>query len=73
MGSPEGIQKVTPWLHRFVAMATALPGAPSQAPEFLQESRRVGLRCQLTESQLEAAMARLNQPGLVMRLPVPRP
>jgi hypothetical protein len=73
VGSPEGIQKVTPWLHRFVAMATALPGAPSQSPEILQERGRVGLRCQLTEAQLEGAMSRLNQPSLVMHEPARRP
>lgn len=73
VGSPEGIQKVTPWLHRFVAMATALPGAPAQAPEILQETRRVGLRCQLTEAQLEGAMAKLNQPNLVLHVPARRP
>ena len=58
--SPEGIRQVAPWLQRFVATATALQGAPIQAPELLQEARRIGLRAQLTQEQVDLALARLN-------------
>ena len=41
-----------------------MPGAPVQAPEFLQEKRRLGLRCQLTQDQVDLVLARLNQPAI---------
>jgi hypothetical protein len=63
-GTPEGILEVAPWLERFVAAATGLPGAPVQAPEILQEARRIGLRAQLTQEQVNIALAKLNQPGI---------
>ena len=63
-GSPEGIRGVAPWLERFVAAATGLQGASSQAPEILQEARRIGLRAQLTQEQVNLALAKLNQPGI---------
>jgi hypothetical protein len=36
----------------------------AQAPEILQEQRRIGLRCQLTGEQINQALARLAQPGI---------
>ena len=46
------------------AAATGLQGASSQAPEILQEARRIGLRAQLTQEQVNLALAKLNQPGI---------
>jgi len=63
-GTAEAIQQVAPWLQRFLAAATAMPGAPQQAPEILQESTRIGLRCQLTQEQVDVAMAKLGQAPL---------
>jgi hypothetical protein len=63
-GTPDGILKVAPWLQRFVAAATATRGAAPQAPEVLQERRRIGLRAQLTQEQVNLALSKLNQPGL---------
>ena len=63
-GTPEGILTVAPWLERFVAAATGLQGGSSQAPEILQEARRIGLRAQLTQEQVNLALAKLNQPGI---------
>ena len=68
-GSDEGVLQVAPWLQRFVAAASSMQGAPAQAPELLQERRRIGLRCQLTGEQINQAMARLNQPGLFFPIP----
>lgn len=63
-GQPEGIRAVAPWLQRFVAAATGMQGASGQAPEILQEPRRIGLRAQLTQEQVNLALARLDQPGI---------
>jgi len=63
-GSPEAIQRVAPWLQRFLAATTATPGTPAQAPELLQERTRIGLRCPLTQDQVDVAMAKLDQPPL---------
>ena len=68
-GTPEGILAVAPWLQRFVAAATGLQGGSSQAPEILQEPRRIGLRAQLTQEQVNIALARLDQPGITFKLP----
>jgi hypothetical protein len=63
-GTPEGISQVTPWIQRLVAATNALQPTPGQAPELMQEKRRVGLRCALTEEQLKLIMEKLGQPGL---------
>ena len=63
-GSKEGVLQVAPWLQRFVAAATAMQGAPSQPPEILQETRRIGLRAQLTQNQVNTALSKLSQPGI---------
>jgi hypothetical protein len=65
-GSPDAIREAAAWLQRFADAAQAVPaagpGAPAQAPELTQETRRIVLRCQLTRPQLDAAMARLELP-----------
>lgn len=66
-GSAEAMQQVAPWVQRFVAAAGTLQGGAGQAPEILQERSRIGLRCQLSGDQLNQALARLAQPGLVLR------
>lgn len=63
-GSPEGIQQVAPWLQRLVAAATGLQGGAAPAPELLQEARRIGLRAQLTQEQVNLALAKLSQPNI---------
>ncbi len=68
-GSPEGINQVSPWLQRLVAAANAIQTTPGSAPELLQEKRRVGLRCALTNEQLKLVMEKLGQPGFSFSLP----
>ena len=71
-GSPEGINRVAPWLQRLVAAANAVqsaPGAAGATPELVQEKRRVGLRCTLTSEQLKLVMEKLGQPGFSLNLP----
>jgi hypothetical protein len=58
-GPGEAVERALPWLQRFVAAVT-----PSQPPEILQESRRVSLRCPLSQEQVDAAMAKLGLPPL---------
>ncbi len=62
-GTPEGIDRVTPWLQRLVAAANAVQSTPGTAPELMQEKRRVGLRCALSSEQLKLVMEKLGQPG----------
>jgi hypothetical protein len=63
-GSPEAIPRVAAWIQRILAAAAAVPGAPLDAPEILQEDRRIGLRCQLSQQQVDVVLAKLNQPRI---------
>ena len=63
-GSPEAVQRATAWLDRLMAVAMAVPGMALDTPEILQESRRIGLRCQLSQEQVDAVLARLDQPAV---------
>ena len=67
-GTPEGINRVTPWLQRLVAATNAVQAAPGAAPELMQEKRRVSLRCSLTTQQLRLVMEKLGQPGFTINL-----
>ena len=67
-GSPEAVERASSWLQRFLEAASAVPGAPGAPPEILQESRCIGLRCRLTQDQVDLAMAKLDQPP--MPLPI---
>ncbi len=68
-GAPEGINQVTPWLQRLVAATNAVQSVPGAAPELMQEKRRVGLRCTLTNDQLRMVMEKLGQPSFPFRFP----
>ena len=68
-GTPDGINQVTPWLQRLVAAANAVQSGPGSVPELMQEKRRVGLRCTLTNEQLKLVMEKLGQPGFTFSLP----
>jgi hypothetical protein len=63
-GPGEAIEQASPWLQRFLAAVAAAPGPPAQPPEILQESRRISLRCPLSQEQVDVAMAKLGQPPL---------
>ena len=63
-GTREAVQETASWLQRFVDITMAVPGAPTQTPEVLQEKLRIGLRCSLTQAQVNVAMARLGQPSI---------
>lgn len=63
-GSPEAVERASSWVHRFLEAASAVPGAPGATPEILQESRCIGLRCRLTQDQVDLAMAKLDQPPI---------
>ena len=63
-GSGPAIQRVAPWLQRFLAAAGANPGGPAPAPEILQEATRIVLRCKFSPDQVDVALARLDQPPL---------
>lgn len=63
-GGRQAIRQAAPWLQDFVAAAQAVPGAPGQLPEILQERRRIALRWRLTQAQLNVVLARLGQPAV---------
>jgi hypothetical protein len=63
-GSPEAIQRAASWLDRFVAATMARPGTAPETPEILQERRRIGLRCQLSQEQVDLVLAKLDQPPI---------
>ena len=66
-GTPQAITRVTPWLQRLVAAASAIQPTPGTVPpELLQEKGRVGLRATLTDSQLKLIMEKLGQPGFTL-------
>lgn len=61
-GRPEGVSRMVPWLQRLVAVSNSLQPQPIQPSELIQEKDRAGIRCSLTQEQLNALMARLGQP-----------
>lgn len=61
-GSPDAVQRAASWLDRLVAVAMAVPGQPQDTPEILQESRRIGLRCLLSQEQIDVVLGKLEQP-----------
>jgi hypothetical protein len=61
-GSPEGISSTVPWLQRLVAVSNSLQPAPTQPSELIQEKDRAGIRCSLTQEQLNSLMTKLGQP-----------
>jgi len=70
-GSPEGIQQVAPWVQRLVALLGSMPGAPSRPADVLEERTRVGLKAELSSTQLEAVMSKISQPGAFKALTAP--
>lgn len=68
-GTPEGIQQISPWIQRLVALVSNMPGAPSHPADVLEENGRIGLKAQLNASQLETVMSRISQPGLFKGAP----
>jgi hypothetical protein len=63
-GTPEAVERAAAWLGRLVAVATSVPGLALDTPEILQESRRIGLRCQVSQEQVDVLLAKLNQPPI---------
>ena len=63
-GNGQAIQRMQPWMQRFLSALSAMQGLPGQGQEILQEGARVSLRCKLTQEQLDVAMARLDLPPL---------
>jgi hypothetical protein len=61
-GSAEGVSRTVPWLQRLVAVSNSLQPPPSQPSELIQEKDRAGIRCSLTQDQLNSLMAKLGQP-----------
>ena len=61
-GSPEGVSRTVPWLQRLVAVSNSLQPPPNQSSELIQEKDRAGIRCSLTQEQLNSLMAKLGQP-----------
>jgi hypothetical protein len=64
-GTPESIQKATPWLQRIVAIATSLRTGSAPPPELVQERSRALLRCQLSWEQVSQVLAKMAQPNLL--------
>lgn len=62
-GKPEGVNKTVPWLQRLVAISNSLDPQGKQAAELVQEKDRAGIRCVLSQEQLNALMSRLGQPA----------
>jgi hypothetical protein len=63
-GSPEAVQRAASWLDRLMAVAMAVPGPAPATPEILQESRRIGLRCLLSQGQVDLVLTKLEQPAV---------
>lgn len=73
-GSPEGINRVTPWLQRLVAFMTSLQDSSGQqAPEILKEKKRVSFRARFSQEQLNAVMTKIGQPSLNFGPTAPKP
>lgn len=61
-GSTEAVERAASWLDRLMAVAMAVPGQSLDTPEILQESRRIGLRCLLSQGQVDLVLSKLDQP-----------
>jgi hypothetical protein len=61
-GSAEGVSRTVPWLQRLVAVSNSLQPPPNQPSEMIQEKDRAGIRCSLTQEQLNSLMTKLGQP-----------
>lgn len=62
-GKPEGVNGTVPWLQRLVAISNSLDPQGKQAAELVQEKDRAGIRCALSQEQLNTLMNRLGQPS----------
>jgi hypothetical protein len=73
-GKPEGVKQTVPWLQRLVAISNSLDPQNKQAAELVQENDRAGIRCTLSQEQVNTLMNRLGQPALRLspRLGPPR-
>lgn len=63
-GKPEGVTRTVPWLQRLVAVSNSLDPQGKQAAELVQEKDRAGVRCALSQEQLNSLMNRLGQPAV---------
>lgn len=63
-GKPEGVAQTVPWLQRLVAISTSLDPQNRQTAELVQEKDRAGIRCLLSQDQLNNLMNRLGQPNV---------
>ncbi len=70
-GKPEGVTRTVPWLQRLVAISNSLDPQGKQAAELVQEKDRAGIRCVLSQEQLNALMNRLGQPAVQLARPAP--
>ncbi|MDR2697136.1 MAG: hypothetical protein LBB40_01515 [Holophagales bacterium] len=65
-GTDEAVNKIKPWMQRIFAMASSLAdGDGTGQPETVQESNRMGVRCQFKQSQLSQVLDSLNLKDLV--------
>jgi hypothetical protein len=63
-GKPEGVTRTVPWLQRLVAISNSLDPKGKQVAELVQEKDRAGVRCSLSQEQLNSLMNRLGQPAV---------
>ncbi len=63
-GKPEGVTRTVPWLQRLVAVSNSLDPKGKLAAELVQEKDRAGVRCTLSQEQLNTLMNRLGQPAV---------
>jgi len=65
-GTDAAVNKIKPWMQRIFAMASSLAnGDGAGQPETVQESNRMGIRCQFEQSQLRQVLNSLNLNGIV--------
>jgi len=65
-GTDEAVNKIKPWMQRIFALASSLAdGDGAGQPETVQESNRMGIRCQFKRSQLTQVLNSLNLDGIV--------
>ncbi len=68
-GKPEGVTRTVPWLQRLVAISNSLDPQGRQTAELVQEKDRAGIRCVLSQDQLNTLMNRLGQPAVQLGRP----
>jgi hypothetical protein len=65
-GAENAIAQLKPWMQRLIAMASTLGGEGGRPPDTIQESNRMGIRCQFNKDQLADALKLIDLNNVII-------